>query len=376
MAAWAVPSSRLTTRREGTWNVGLTSTHSWGSGTELLERGWTLHYSGVAQGEWRQAGAGLLIASPAQGRHVLEFTPVNERVASLQPSGRGGRLFVPMGRMAVQSAWPCWSPWEGYLIVLQLETPLFYWGTSMLLRGQRQGPVGNVWLSPLSGRSSTPTSRERFSQILREAGDIESWSGPCSLPPLSMTLAVRSLWTQGLWCLSWRQPPETQWWTPEVRDAVMLKKGFLLGHVGLWDSWHLQLMGTVLTGQASCSPGLSWRQKLSAGGGAVDLNWGYLLDSGRNTSRRISSIPPTRLPLRKRRLSSRMSHQGRPRTRWRDYVSRLAWERLGVPLEKLEEVSGVYSAALNSLMVFGMKGPVEALLPTPWVSESVAEGAA
>ncbi|KAK3561115.1 hypothetical protein QTP86_028310, partial [Hemibagrus guttatus] len=32
--------------------------------------------------------------------------------------------------------------------------------------------------------------------------------------------------------------------------------------------------------------------------------------------------------------------RGRPRTRWRDYVSRLAWERLGVPLEELEEVSG------------------------------------
>ncbi|KAI3371227.1 hypothetical protein L3Q82_023540 [Scortum barcoo] len=33
--------------------------------------------------------------------------------------------------------------------------------------------------------------------------------------------------------------------------------------------------------------------------------------------------------------------QGRPRTRWRNYVSRLAWERLGVPPEELEEVSGV-----------------------------------
>ncbi|KAK3507223.1 hypothetical protein QTP70_011005 [Hemibagrus guttatus] len=32
--------------------------------------------------------------------------------------------------------------------------------------------------------------------------------------------------------------------------------------------------------------------------------------------------------------------RGRPRTRWRDYVSRLSWERLGVPLEELEEVSG------------------------------------
>ncbi|KAI3374783.1 hypothetical protein L3Q82_021333, partial [Scortum barcoo] len=33
-----------------------------GSGTQLLERGWTLHYSGVAQGERRRAGVGLLIA--------------------------------------------------------------------------------------------------------------------------------------------------------------------------------------------------------------------------------------------------------------------------------------------------------------------------
>ncbi|KAK3523485.1 hypothetical protein QTP86_033979, partial [Hemibagrus guttatus] len=32
--------------------------------------------------------------------------------------------------------------------------------------------------------------------------------------------------------------------------------------------------------------------------------------------------------------------QGRPRTRWRDYVFRLAWEHLGVPPEELEEVTG------------------------------------
>ncbi|KAK3520254.1 hypothetical protein QTP70_019685, partial [Hemibagrus guttatus] len=31
---------------------------------------------------------------------------------------------------------------------------------------------------------------------------------------------------------------------------------------------------------------------------------------------------------------------GRPRTRWRDYVSRLTWERLWIPPEELEEVSG------------------------------------
>ncbi|KAI3352391.1 hypothetical protein L3Q82_005183 [Scortum barcoo] len=189
MATWVgPPSSRLTTRRKvhegpvqcglgssrgrgprrpnpwnktlaiGTWNVtslggkepelvreveryrleivGLTSTHSLGSGTQLLERGWTLHYSGVAQGERRRAGVGLLIA-PQLSRHVLEFTPVNERVASLRLRVGDRSLAVFQcaytGQTAVQSTRPSWSPWEGcYLIVLRLGTPLFYWGTSTL----------------------------------------------------------------------------------------------------------------------------------------------------------------------------------------------------------------------------------------------------
>ncbi|KAK3512671.1 hypothetical protein QTP70_021719 [Hemibagrus guttatus] len=54
--------------------VGLASTHSLGSGTQLLERGWTLFFSGVPHGERRRAGVGLLIA-PQLSRHVLEFSP-------------------------------------------------------------------------------------------------------------------------------------------------------------------------------------------------------------------------------------------------------------------------------------------------------------
>ncbi|KAK3508312.1 hypothetical protein QTP70_020020, partial [Hemibagrus guttatus] len=63
--------------------VGLASTHSLGSGTQLLERGWTLFFSGVPHGERHRAGVGLLIA-PQLSRHVLEFSPVNERVVSLR----------------------------------------------------------------------------------------------------------------------------------------------------------------------------------------------------------------------------------------------------------------------------------------------------
>ncbi|KAK3510696.1 hypothetical protein QTP70_013702, partial [Hemibagrus guttatus] len=62
----------------GTWNVTslgkkepelvreveqyrLASTHSLGSGTQFLERGWTLFYSGVPHGERRRAGVGLCL---------------------------------------------------------------------------------------------------------------------------------------------------------------------------------------------------------------------------------------------------------------------------------------------------------------------------
>ncbi|CAG5932579.1 unnamed protein product [Menidia menidia] len=52
-------------------------------------------------------------------------------------------------------------------------------------------------------------------------------------------------------------------------------------------------------------------------------------------------MPPGRLPgevFRARPTGRRP--RGRPRTRWRDYVSRLAWERLGIPPEELAEVAG------------------------------------
>ncbi|KAK3565485.1 hypothetical protein QTP86_010744 [Hemibagrus guttatus] len=52
-------------------------------------------------------------------------------------------------------------------------------------------------------------------------------------------------------------------------------------------------------------------------------------------------MPSGRLPEEVfRACPTGKSPRGRPRTHWRDYVSRLAWECLGVPPEELEEVSG------------------------------------
>ncbi|TWW68268.1 hypothetical protein D4764_19G0000660 [Takifugu flavidus] len=52
-------------------------------------------------------------------------------------------------------------------------------------------------------------------------------------------------------------------------------------------------------------------------------------------------MPPGRLPGEVfRACPSGRRPSGRPRTRWRDYVSRLVWEHLGIPPDELEEVAG------------------------------------
>lgn len=93
--------------------LSLTSTHSLGSGSHLLERAWTLQNSGIANGERQQAGVTLLIALQLS-RHMLEFSPVNERVTLY-----AFRLWIglsllsrPIGPTSVQSNQPSWSASE------------------------------------------------------------------------------------------------------------------------------------------------------------------------------------------------------------------------------------------------------------------------
>ena len=122
--------------------VGLTSTHSKGSGTSLLERGWTLFHSGFATGERCRAGVAILIVTRLSAC-MLEFTPVDERVASLRLRV-GGRilLFVPMVQTAAQSIHPFWTPWRGCWKVLPLGIPSFCWGTSTLTLAATVRPGG------------------------------------------------------------------------------------------------------------------------------------------------------------------------------------------------------------------------------------------
>ena len=61
-------------------------------------------------------------------------------------------------------------------------------------------------------------------------------------------------------------------------------------------------------------------------------------------------MPPGRLPLEvfQARPTGR-TPRGRPRTHWRDYISLLAWESLGILQEELEGVAGMKDVWVSSM---------------------------
>ncbi|KAK0153961.1 putative uncharacterized transposon-derived protein F52C9.6 [Merluccius polli] len=269
---------------------------------------------------------------------------------------------------------------------------LRWWGRMPVRPGRPKRIVRVCWerLAESPVRESFNSHlRESFDHVPGEAGDIESeWA----MFHASIVKAADQSCGRKVVGACRGGNPRTRWWTPAVRDAVKLKKEsyrtFLAcgtpeaagryrqakrsaavarelsrkAKLSIYQSIYVPALTYghelwVMTERTRSRvqaaemsflrrvAGLSLRDRVRSSVIREELGVDPLLLRVERSQMRwlghLVRMPPGRLPgevFRARPTGRRP--RGRPRTRWRDYVSRLAWERLGIPQEELAEVAG------------------------------------
>ncbi|TWW68218.1 hypothetical protein D4764_19G0000160, partial [Takifugu flavidus] len=118
----------------------------------LLERGWTLYHSGVTDGERRRAGVAILVVAQLSAC-ILEFTPVDERVASLRLRV-GGRILTVVCVYGQNSS----SAYPPFLASLEGVLESVPSGGSLVLLGDFNAHISSdsvIWRSVI-GKNGLP----------------------------------------------------------------------------------------------------------------------------------------------------------------------------------------------------------------------------
>ncbi|KAK0137740.1 hypothetical protein N1851_026044 [Merluccius polli] len=212
--------------------------------------------------------------------------------------------------------------------------------------GKEAGPVDSGVDSPISGAEVAEVVRKLL--VGRAPGVDEvrpEFLKALDVVGLSWLTRLCSIaWTSGAVHLDWQSGVVVPLFKKGDRRVCSNYRGITLLSLPVTERTRSRVQAAEMSFLRRVA-GLSLRDRLRSSVIREELRVDPLLLRVERSQMRwlvhLVRMPPGRLPgevFRARPTGRRP--RGRPRTRWRNYVSRLAWECLGIPQEELDKVAG------------------------------------